>query len=213
MRVLLSLRTSFFALAPFVCLSICNSYVAAADCSEWTEEAVSRAEVLRLIYQGRFLHGNVTLGGKETRKRNGPSKIDSTSSSSIRIVRATRLRAPHTQLQLLFVCDQPRHPCAHRRLFTAHFAALLLASTASPSTLPPLRGMRPSAALQLPLGRTSVMHLVPRENLPEPNSQGKLRRHKLPIMATVARTSRSLRAGLCYASFTFLRAVMFAALL
>ncbi|KAI1308240.1 Ubiquitin-like protein 3 [Halotydeus destructor] len=55
---------------------------------EWTPESVSRAEILRLIYQGRFLHGNVTLG-----------------------------------------------------------------------------------ALQLPLGRTSVMHLVPRENLPEPNSQ------------------------------------------
>ncbi len=29
-------------------------------------------------------------------------------------------------------------------------------------------------ALQLPLGKTSVMHLVPRENLPEPNSQGNL---------------------------------------
>lgn len=58
---------------------------------EWNEEAVSRAEILRLIYQGRFLHGNVTLG-----------------------------------------------------------------------------------ALGLPLGRTSVMHLVPRETLPEPNSQGAL---------------------------------------
>lgn len=52
---------------------------------------MSRAEILRLIYQGRFLHGNVTLG-----------------------------------------------------------------------------------ALGLPPGRTSVMHLVPRETLPEPNSQGKL---------------------------------------
>lgn len=58
---------------------------------EWNEEGVSRAEILRLIYQGRFLHGNVTLG-----------------------------------------------------------------------------------ALGLPPGRTSVMHLVPRETLPEPNSQGKL---------------------------------------
>jgi len=28
---------------------------------EWEEEAVSKAEILRLIYQGRFLHGNVTL--------------------------------------------------------------------------------------------------------------------------------------------------------
>ena len=29
-------------------------------------------------------------------------------------------------------------------------------------------------ALQLPLGKTTVMHLVARENLPEPNNQGKL---------------------------------------
>ena len=27
-------------------------------------------------------------------------------------------------------------------------------------------------ALQLPLGKTTVMHLVARENLPEPNNQG-----------------------------------------
>lgn len=50
---------------------------------------MSKAEILRLIYQGRFLHSNVTLG-----------------------------------------------------------------------------------ALGLPFGKTTVMHLVPRENLPEPNSQG-----------------------------------------
>ena len=29
-------------------------------------------------------------------------------------------------------------------------------------------------ALGLPTGKTTVMHLVPRESLPEPNSQGKL---------------------------------------
>lgn len=55
---------------------------------DWNEEAVSSAEILRMIYQGRFLHGNVTL-----------------------------------------------------------------------------------AALGLPTGKTTVMHLVPRESLPEPNSQ------------------------------------------
>lgn len=55
---------------------------------DWSDEAVSSAEILRLIYQGRFLHGNVTL-----------------------------------------------------------------------------------AALGLPTGKTTVMHLVPRESLPEPNSQ------------------------------------------
>lgn len=57
--------------------------------ADWCQEAVSKAEILRLIYQGRFLHSNVTLG-----------------------------------------------------------------------------------ALGLPYGKTTVMHLVPRENLPEPNSQG-----------------------------------------
>jgi hypothetical protein len=31
--------------------------------SDWSEEAVSSAEILRMIYQGRFLHGNVTLAG------------------------------------------------------------------------------------------------------------------------------------------------------
>lgn len=59
--------------------------------SEWGEEAVSKAEILRLIYQGRFLHSNVTLG-----------------------------------------------------------------------------------ALGLPLCKTTVMHLVPRENLPEETSISKL---------------------------------------
>jgi len=59
---------------------------------DWAEEAVAKAEILRLIYQGRFLHSNVTLG-----------------------------------------------------------------------------------ALGLPFGKTTVMHLVPRENLPEPNSQGNLK--------------------------------------
>lgn len=62
---------------------------------EWADESVSKAEILRLIYQGRFLHGNVTLG-----------------------------------------------------------------------------------ALGLPAGKTCVMHLVPRENLPEPNSQDQRQKSK-----------------------------------
>ncbi|XP_037049289.1 ubiquitin-like protein 3 [Bradysia coprophila] len=62
---------------------------------DWEAEAVSKAEILRLIYQGRFLHCNVTLG-----------------------------------------------------------------------------------ALGLPLGKTTVMHLVPRDNLPEPNSQDQRQKSK-----------------------------------
>ena len=66
-----------------------NIYLHCIYLIDWDPEAVDKAEILRLIYQGRFLHCNVTLG-----------------------------------------------------------------------------------ALGLPLGKTSVMHLVPRECLPEPNSQG-----------------------------------------
>lgn len=62
---------------------------------DWESEAVAKAEILRLIYQGRFLHCNVTLG-----------------------------------------------------------------------------------ALGLPLGKTTVMHLVPRDNLPEPNSQDQRQKSK-----------------------------------
>ena len=58
---------------------------------DWEEEEKQETNILRLIYQGRFLHGNVSLG-----------------------------------------------------------------------------------ALQLPTGKTTVMHLVARENLPEPNSQGEI---------------------------------------
>lgn len=63
--------------------------------TDWSQEAVSKAEILRLIYQGRFLHCNVTLG-----------------------------------------------------------------------------------ALGLPLGKSTVMHLVPRDNLPEPNSQDQRQKSK-----------------------------------
>ena len=63
--------------------------------SSWLPFQVSKAEILRLIYQGRFLHGNVTL-----------------------------------------------------------------------------------SALGLPGGKTTVMHLVPRESLPEPSSQDDLNRKK-----------------------------------
>jgi len=62
---------------------------------DWESEAVPKAETLRLIYQGRFLHCNVTLG-----------------------------------------------------------------------------------ALGLATGKTTVMHLVPRDNLPEPHSQDQRQKNK-----------------------------------
>lgn len=77
---------------------------------------MSSPSILRLIFQGRFLHGNVTLGGKT------PA---STSMS---------------------FCSRTRERCSN--------------------------GLSPSPALKLPPGRTTVMHLVARETLPEPNSHG-----------------------------------------
>lgn len=65
-------------------------YVHVLRFAEWADEQIPATNILRLIYQGRFLHGNVTL-----------------------------------------------------------------------------------AALQLPPGKTTVMHLVARENLPELNNQGR----------------------------------------
>jgi len=62
---------------------------------EWSEDKVQSANILKLIYHGRFLHGNVTLG-----------------------------------------------------------------------------------ALSLPLQKTTTMHLVARESLPEPNSQDNLKKSK-----------------------------------
>lgn len=93
--ILVSGKTKEFAFSPNDSAAEIAQHVFDHWPQEWTEEAVSKAEILRLIYQGRFLHGNVTLG-----------------------------------------------------------------------------------ALQLPLGKTTVMHLVPRENLPEPNSQDQRQKSK-----------------------------------
>lgn len=30
---------------------------------DWADQKIVKPEILRLIFQGRFLHGNVTLGG------------------------------------------------------------------------------------------------------------------------------------------------------
>ena len=50
------------------CLSILlssQSYMRVAlDLADWVDEQLPATNILRLIYQGRFLHGNVTLGGE-----------------------------------------------------------------------------------------------------------------------------------------------------
>ena len=32
---------------------------------EWVDEPVTSSNVLKLIYQGRFLHGSVSIGGNQ----------------------------------------------------------------------------------------------------------------------------------------------------
>lgn len=52
------------------CCLLCRVYGPFSFCllllADWEEEQVSSPTILRLIYQGRFLHGNVTLGGAQT---------------------------------------------------------------------------------------------------------------------------------------------------
>uniref|UniRef100_A0A4W2FIM8 Ubiquitin-like protein 3 n=1 Tax=Bos indicus x Bos taurus TaxID=30522 RepID=A0A4W2FIM8_BOBOX len=89
--ILVSGKTKEFLFSPNDSASDIAKHVYDNWPMDWEEEQVSSPNILRLIYQGRFLHGNVTLG-----------------------------------------------------------------------------------ALKLPFGKTTVMHLVARETLPEPNSQGEL---------------------------------------
>ncbi|TRZ02023.1 hypothetical protein DNTS_024181 [Danionella cerebrum] len=87
--ILVSGKTQDFTFSPNDSATDIARYVFENWPVGWEEESVSSPSILRLIFQGRFLHGNVTLG-----------------------------------------------------------------------------------ALKLPPGRTTVMHLVARETLPEPNSHG-----------------------------------------
>lgn len=57
---------------PPCCLLFLSFFFFAFVCffrPDWEEEQVSSPSILRLIYQGRFLHGNVTLGGESTLSR------------------------------------------------------------------------------------------------------------------------------------------------
>jgi len=93
--LLVSGKTAEFLFSPSDSAAFIVQHVFENWPEEWKDDAVSSHNILKLIYQGRFLHGNVTLG-----------------------------------------------------------------------------------TLQLSLGKRTVMHLVARENLPEPASQGSRNRGK-----------------------------------
>ncbi|KAF5916367.1 hypothetical protein HPG69_017601, partial [Diceros bicornis minor] len=112
--ILVSGKTKEFLFSPNDSASDIAKHVYDNWPMDWEEEQVSSPNILRLIYQGRFLHGNVTLGGNSHLCR----CIRNESSSSFHV------------------------------------------------------------ALKLPFGKTTVMHLVARETLPEPNSQGQRNREK-----------------------------------
>jgi len=93
--ILVSGKIHEFLFSPNASASEIAQYVFDNWPEEWSEDKVQNANILKLIYHGRFLHGNVTLG-----------------------------------------------------------------------------------ALSLPLQKTTTMHLVARESLPEPNSQDNLKKSK-----------------------------------
>jgi hypothetical protein len=93
--LLVSGKTKEFLCKPSDSVTVITQHVYDNWPPDWSDEQYPPTNILRLIYQGRFLHGNVTLAG-----------------------------------------------------------------------------------LQLPTGKTAVMHLVAREHLPEPNSQSQLKKDK-----------------------------------
>lgn len=93
--ILVSGKTKEFRFNPTDSVSIITQHVYDNWPQDWADEQYPTTNILRLIYQGRFLHGSVTLAG-----------------------------------------------------------------------------------LQLPTGKTTVMHMVARETLPEPNSQSQMKKDK-----------------------------------
>uniref|UniRef100_A0A8C2P648 Ubiquitin-like protein 3 n=1 Tax=Capra hircus TaxID=9925 RepID=A0A8C2P648_CAPHI len=61
--ILVSGKTKEFLFSPNDSASDIAKHVYDNWPMDWEEEQVSSPNILRLIYQGRFLHGNVTLGG------------------------------------------------------------------------------------------------------------------------------------------------------
>ncbi|KAM7331567.1 hypothetical protein ACRRTK_008275 [Alexandromys fortis] len=134
--ILVSGKTKEFLFSPNDSASDIAKHVYDNWPMDWEEEQVSSPNILRLIYQGRFLHGNVTLGERSSVKEN----------------------IPVSGFSFTFCCQQ----------LCLLFAVELGAE----------EKYQPCSSLKLPFGKTTVMHLVARETLPEPNSQGQRNREK-----------------------------------
>ncbi|KAK2712340.1 ubiquitin-like protein 3 [Artemia franciscana] len=59
--ILVSGKTKEFQFDPSISAGDIAKYLFENWPQEWNEEAVSKADILRLIFHGRFLHSNVTL--------------------------------------------------------------------------------------------------------------------------------------------------------
>ena len=68
-----------------MCVCVCGRESSSSSCpsqclwislTEWSDEQLPPTNILRLIYQGRFLHGNVTLAGMLSKSRTRTGKID-----------------------------------------------------------------------------------------------------------------------------------------
>ncbi|ESO11255.1 hypothetical protein HELRODRAFT_91579, partial [Helobdella robusta] len=60
--ILVSGKTKEFLFYPSDCVGVITQHVYENWPSGWSDEVLPPRNILRLIYQGRFLHGNVTLG-------------------------------------------------------------------------------------------------------------------------------------------------------
>ncbi|KAM9376721.1 ubiquitin-like protein 3b isoform 2-T2 [Pholidichthys leucotaenia] len=62
--ILVSGKTQDFTFSPNDSATDIAKHVFENWPADWEEEQVSSPSILRLIFQGRFLHGNVTLGAR-----------------------------------------------------------------------------------------------------------------------------------------------------
>lgn len=96
---------------------------------DWNEEAVSSAEILRMIYQGRFLHGNVTLaalGYPQEKPQSCTSCQEKACQSQFRkmtkvrkrVGRVAVARAQFSRMNLLIHFTLVSSPLHHQHQFT-----------------------------------------------------------------------------------------------
>ncbi|CAH3127095.1 unnamed protein product [Porites evermanni] len=90
--ILVSGKTHEFIFSPSDTVYYITQHVYENWPEDWKDEAVSSHNILKLIYHGRFLHGNVSLAGKSLHLETGKRSV-------MHLVARENLPEPATQGQ------------------------------------------------------------------------------------------------------------------